>query len=68
MSSRWSGTLEPTDDELEAFEARQAKIDAMVEAGVYHVEAVLLQEDLDDLEAGRPSKPPARAPKRLGSA
>jgi hypothetical protein len=58
-----NGCWEPTEEELEEATARQDKIQSLIAAGVHHAEAAALQEDLEDIKAGRPAKPSISAPK-----
>jgi hypothetical protein len=58
-----NGCWEPTEEELEEAAAKRDKIQSLIAAGVHPAEAGALQEDLEDIKAGRPAKPSISAPK-----
>lgn len=52
----------PTDAELDEMIDRSEKVALLISAGVHTAEAEALQQDLEDIKAGRPLKPSVRAP------
>jgi len=65
-----NGCWEPTEEELEEATARRDKIQSLIAVGVHPAEAAALQEDLEDIKAGRPAKPSisAHKPKKMAAA